>query len=317
MSAQLPKFTVGSAPHWRSRASITKTNLAFIVALLPTALAGAIAHSFGARAVKIDAAFGPVNPVLKTLVVEMGVNSGVLWLFGILGTLALAMGVGLFAEYLIQVVMRQPYDATNAHGALMGLLIALLCPPGIPWWMLGLGIFLAILVAKQLFGGIGSYPMHPAMVGALILLLSWPHAMVPVGGASIGAPFGSVVVVTALGGLALWLFGYIRWQTPVGVLLGVAVFTILFSGALKGGIFEQLSQGHVVLAAFFIATDSTCSPANRLAVFLYGFLVGALIMLIRAYGVWPDAIPFAILLANLLNPQLDRIRPRVRRVVRT
>jgi electron transport complex protein RnfD len=52
-------------------------------------------------------------------------------------------------------------------------------------------------------------------------------------------------------------------------------------------------------------------------VFLYGLLVGALIMLIRAYGVWPDAIPFAILLANLLNPHLDRLRPSVRRLVAT
>jgi electron transport complex protein RnfD len=125
-----------------------------------------------------------------------------------------------------------------------------------------------------------------------------------------------VVLVTALGGIALCLLGYIRWQTPLGVILGVAVFTLVFGGALDGGIFAQLSSGHVMLAAFFIATDSTCSPANRLAVFLYGILIGALIMLIRAYGVWPDAIPFAVLLANLLNPHLDHIRPPVRRVVR-
>jgi electron transport complex protein RnfD len=136
-----------------------------------------------------------------------------------------------------------------------------------------------------------------------------------VGAASIGAPEPGVVFVTALGGLALCWLGYVRWQTPLGVLLGVAVFTLIFGDALKGGIFEQLTSGHVMIAAFFIATDSTCSPANRLAVFLYGVLVGALIMLIRAFGVWPDAIPFAILLANLLNPHLDRIRPAVRRVV--
>jgi electron transport complex protein RnfD len=315
MNSKAAKFTVGSAPHWRSRTSITKMNMAFILALVPTLFAGAIAHSFGSRAVEINAAFGPVNPIVKLLVVEMGVDSGVLWLFGILGTVLLALGVGLMAEYLIQIVMRQPYHATNGHGALMGLLMALLSPPGIPWWMLALGIFVAILVGKQLFGGLGSYPMHPAMVGWLILLLSWPHALYPVGAASIGAPEPGVVFVTALGGLALCWLGYVRWQTPLGVLLGVAVFTLIFGGSLKGGIYEQLTSGHVMIAAFFIATDSTCSPANRLAVFLYGILVGALIMLIRAFGVWPDAIPFAILLANLLNPHLDRIRPAVRRVV--
>ncbi len=316
MIAEIPKFTVGSAPHKRSRISITKMNMAFILALVPTALLGAITHSFGSRAVKIDAAFGPVHPIVKILVVEMGVDSGVLWLFGILGTLILAAGVGLMAEYVIQIVMRQPYHATNGHGALMGLLMALFSPPGIPWWMLALGIFVAILVGKQLFGGLGSYPMHPAMVGLLILLLSWPHALYSVGASSIAAPGPGTVFVTALGGIALCLFGYIRWQTPIGVILGVAVFTLVFGGALEGGIFEQLTSGHVMLAAFFIATDSTCSPANRLAVFLYGVLIGALIMLIRAYGVWPDAIPFAVLLANLLNPHLDQLRPPVRRVVR-
>ncbi len=126
-------------------------------------------------------------------------------------------------------------------------------------------------------------------------------------------PDASTLAVLRL--IVLCLLGHIRWQIPLGVLLGVAVFTGVFQGALQEGLLEQLSSGHVVLAAFFIASDSTCSPANRLAGFLYGLLVGALIMLIRAYGVWPDAVPFAILLANLLNPHLDRIRPRVRRVV--
>ena len=65
----------------------------------------------------------------------------------------------------------------------------------------------------------------------------------------------------------------------------------------------------------FIATDSTTSPANRLAAFLSGLLTGVMIMLIRAYGIWPDAVPFAILLVNLLSPHLDRIRPKMRLVV--
>jgi len=311
VTGETPRFTVGTGPHWRTGSSITRMNLAFILALAPTALAGAIAHSFGSRAVEMTAALGPVHPVLKTLVVEMGVNTGVLWFFGILGTVGFGMGLGLLSEYLCQILMRQPYHATNGHGVLMGMILALLMPPGVPWWIMVLGIFLTIFLGKQIFGGIGGYPMHPAMVGWLILLLSWPHHLF---GASIATPHLAVIIVTAIGGTALCLMGIIRWRIPLGVFIGVAISTLLFRNSLDGGILEQLATGHVVLAAFFIATDSTSSPANRLAMWLHGLVTGLLIMLIRAYGIWPDAVPFAILLVNVVNPLLDRIRPRVKQV---
>jgi electron transport complex protein RnfD len=290
-------------------------NMTFILALLPTGLAGAVAHSFGERNVELNAAFGPLHPLLETLVVEMGVNAGVLWLFGILGTLALGMGTGLLVEYACQLLMRQPYHATNGHGVLMGMMMALLAPPSVPWWVLVLGVGVAIFLGKQIFGGIGGYPMHPAMVGWLILLLSWPHHLYPLGSASIAAPHVAAVVTTLLGGIVLWLTGYIRWQIPAGVLAGTALAALLFRNALGGTFLDQFLTGHVVLAAFFIATDSTCSPANRLASLLHGLFTGFLIVLIRAYGIWPDAVPFAVILVNVLHPLLDRIRPRVRTAV--
>ncbi len=314
MTIPTARFTVGAAPHWRTPTSITRMNLAFLAALLPTALAGAIVHAFGSRNVEVTGAFGPLNVLLETGVHQMGVDSGPLWLLGILGTLLLGMGVGLLAEYACQVAMRQPYHATNGHGVLMGLILTMLCPPGVPAWMLAGGIFLAIFIGKQIFGGIGGYPMHPAMVGWLILMLSWPHQLYPVGSASIGAPNAAVIVVTALGGIGLCLSGYVRWHIPVGVLAGAAISSLVFGGALEGGVLEQLFTGHIVLMAFFIGTDTTTSPANRLAALLYGLSLGVLVMLIRAYGVWADAVPFAVALGNLLNPLLDRIRPKTRAV---
>ncbi len=315
MTTETTRFTVGSAPHWRTRTSLRRMNFTFIAALLPTALAGVIAHAFGFLDTRVDASFGAINPALQAGVREMGIGSGALWLFGILGTLALGMGAGLLSEYASQIIMRQPYQAVSGHGILMGLLMALFSPPDIPSWVLAIGVFVAIFAGKQIFGGIGAYPMHPAMIGWLVLLLSWPHFLYPVGAASIGSPHVAVVIVTAISGLALCLSGYVRWQIPLGVLLGVALFSLLLGSSLDGGVLKQLATGHVVIAAFFVATDSTCSPANRLAAFLYGLFIGFLIILIRAYGIWPDAVPFAILLGNVLNPLLDRIRPRVRRVV--
>jgi len=102
----------------------------------------------------------------------------------------------------------------------------------------------------------------------------------------------------------------------------VVVFSLVFQGDLTTGIVgqpasivDQLLTGHVALAAFFLATDSTSSPANKLAKLIYGFGTGFLIVLIRAYGIWPDAVPFAILLMNVMSPLLDRIRRGVKKVV--
>lgn len=312
MFGQKAKLTVGPGPHWRSRASVTQINLFFLLALLPTVVLGAIIHSFGARSVQLHSGFAPVNPILKILAVELGVSSGALWLLAISGMVLFAMGTALIVEYLCQLIMRQPYHATNLHGVLIGLLLVLLMPPSAPLWLVALGVALAIVIGKQIYGGIGGYPLHPALVGYLMLLLSWPQYLYPIGAGSLAAPHPAVVIATAIGGLVLALSGAIRLRISIGVILGVMIFTLVFHQRLDGGIVSQLVTGHVMLAAFFLATDATCSPANKTAAFLYGFGVGFLIMLIRAYGIWPDAVPFAVLLMNIVNPLADRLRPRVK-----
>jgi len=280
-------LTVGSAPHHRTRYSVTMMNVAFIVLLLPAAIAAIITQP--------DAAS----------------------MLGIAGMLALGAGTGLLGEYLMQVVMRQSYLATNGHGALMGLLLAFILPASVPWWVLVMGVLVAIFVGKQIFGGIGFYPFHPAMVGWVILLLSWQHHVYPVGGASIAAADPMVIYATLGGGLLLALTGHIKWQISLGTLIGVALGAVLFQMVVPGlpGPMEQLLTGHVMLAAFFIGTDSSSSPANCPVKFIYGLCLGVMIMLVRAFGQWPDAIPFAVLLMNILNPLLDRIRPKVKEVV--
>ncbi len=311
----LPKFTVGFAPHWRTRSSITKMNFAFILALLPVVLASAAVQFYGTQAVRLDASFGPINTSLKAVLLGMGLDSGFLWFSGVLGTVMFGAGLGLLAEYLCQVFMRQPYHATNGHGALMGLLVALMMPVTVPLWVLFVAITSAIFVGKQIFGGIGDYPMHPAMIGWLIVLLSWPQYVNPIGTVSIAAAHPAVIIATIIGGIALWITGYIRIEIPAGILIGVAVFSLILQSNLGGGITDQLMTGHVMLAAFFLATDSTCSPANRKAGWVFGIGTGAMIMLIRAFGTWPDAIPFAIILMNVTYPIIDRLKPRVKKGV--
>jgi electron transport complex protein RnfD len=308
-------FTVGAGPHWRNKTSISKMNYAFLLALIPTALAGSLAHGFGPKAAELGATYETVNPLVRILTLEMGVNAGPLWMIGAFGTLALAVGTAILAEYASQIVMRQPYRANDGHAALMGLLIGLLLPPSVPWWVVVIGVGLAIFIGKSLFGGLGGYPMHPAAIGYLILLVSWPAYIVTPEYGSIASGHEAVVVITAMTGVGLWLTGYIRWQVPIAVLLGTLATSLVLWGPLDGKIIEQFSSGHVVLLAVFMATDSTCSPANRKAMWLHGFGIGFFVVLIRAFGIWPDAAPFALVLMNVLHPLVDRWKPKVRKVV--
>jgi len=312
--ANIPKFSVSFAPHIRSSGSITKTNLAFIFALLPAILVSASLQFIGSNAAKMNAALGPIDGNLKTVVVELGLDSGFLWFSGVLSMAVFGLGLGFFTEYLCQVFMKQPRYATNGHGALIGLLIVMLMPPSIPWWVLMIAIIVAIFAGKQIFGGLGGYPMHPALVGWLIVLLSWQYHVYPIGMKSIASTHASVIILTAIGGIALWLGGYIRIQIPFAVLASVLIFSYLFKDKLGGNLADQILTGHVVLVAFFMATDTTTSPANKLAQWIYGIGMGFLIVLIRAFGVWPDAIPFAVLLMNVMNPLIDRLKPRVEKV---
>ncbi len=308
----IPKFIVGFAPHWRTRDSITKMNLAFIFMLLSVVMASAISTFFDPDMANLSAvAAGPVSSFVKVLLYELGLKPNFIWFISILGTAIFGLSFGMLSEYGCQVLMRQPYHAFNGHGALMGLLVAMLMPPTVPVWVLAIAIITAIFIGKQVFGGIGGYPMHPALVGWLVILLSWPQYINPIGTSSIAALHPSAVIITALVGIILCLSGHIRFEIPVGVIIGVVAFSFIFQTKLDGSVIDQLLTGHVMLAAFFLASDSTSSPANIRAMWIYGVGVGFAIMLIRAFGIQPDAVPFAILLMNILFPLIDRLKPKV------
>ena len=287
MSSEQKIFTVGPAPHWRTKSSITKTNYAFLLALMPAAIVSAFSQP----------GFSEIARVI--------------------GLLALGAGTGLLTEYIIQLLMRQPYHATNGHGALMGLIFVMILPLTVPWWLVVLGVILSILVGKQIYGGIGGYPFHPAMVGYLIVLLSYSNLVYPIDMKTIAAAQPVIIYLTIVGGVVLLFLRHIKWQIPVAVIIGVLISSAIFKFVYPDMDcpLTQLMSGHVMLAAFFLATDSTSSPANRIPMWIFGIGVGVMIMLIRVYGVWPDAIPFAVMLMNILNPLIDRIRPRPKEMV--
>ena len=120
----------------------------------------------------------------------------------------------------------------------------------------------------------------------------------------IGETSGFLLV---LGGAYLLYRGYITWQIPVSVLGSIAVLTWIFGGEgyFGGDPLLALLSGGAILGAFFMATDYVTSPSNKSAQIAYGIGIGALTVLIRLKGGYPEGICYAILLMNPISTVLD------------
>ncbi len=267
------------------------------------------------------------------------------WGVPALRVMALAVATAIAAEALASKVMKRPAYVDNLHSALIGLLFAFLLPASAPWWLVAFGAAVCVLIGKMAFGGMGASPLAPALVGWAALYLSWPLLMDPNAaslhslyidplvrlkyfgvaaandiplldlllGRQIGALGASQVGLLALGGLFLCVKGAIRWEIPASFLAGVAITAGVFHALhpeLYASPLFHLCTGSVMLGAFFLATAPSSSPNRQLPMALFGLIGGALVILIRNFGIYTDGVPFAILLINLLMPQLELIRPR-------
>ncbi len=221
-------------------------------------------------------------------------------------------------------------------------LIALCVPPAMHPGILLAAVAMAVIVAKQLYGGIGRNVFNPAMVGYGAVLVAFPQAFAswdattgataldafrfrdgatvaeiwaaPVFGA-VGARGFEVVGAAALaGGLYLCAVRIANWRFPVAMLVGLGVCAALAydngsSSSLGSPLFHWFSGG-TMLAAFFIATDPVTAPSVPAAQWIFGLGIGVTIFVIRAFGGYPDGIAFAVLLGNLAAPALDRMMLR-------
>ncbi len=135
-------FILSSSPHLYSEASVSGIMGSVLVALLPATATGI--YLFGSHALLI---------------------------------ILVATGSAVAIEALCQKVLRRNITITDWSAAVTGLLLALNLPPGSPWWMALLGSGLAIVVGKQIYGGLGNNPFNPALVARVILLISFPVQM--------------------------------------------------------------------------------------------------------------------------------------------
>ncbi|MCP4022247.1 MAG: RnfABCDGE type electron transport complex subunit D [Desulfobacteraceae bacterium] len=308
------KLTVSHAPFWHDGDSLFQMNMNILLAALPAAIFGIF--QFGASA---------------------------------FGVLALSVGSAMFWELVMNMVSKKPLSIGDLDAAVIGLMFGMMLPPITPWWVVITGTFVAVIVGKMIFGGIGANPFNPALIGMAILMLSWkaffdfdtslvdfvfdftelaPLAAIKFQGAgaaemfsvgdlfmgkevgAIGSVFGLGLV---LGGIYLILRGYIRWEISLSFIVGIIVTAFIFnmvnSENYAGPLFHLFS-GYTLLGAFFLMTENSSSPVNTIPMFIYGFLGGLMIILMRNIGSYADGTVLAILLLNLVNPLIDNIRPK-------
>lgn len=299
------KLYLSTAPHIRSEQNTQSLMRDVIIALLPTTAAGIFFFGLSAA-----------------MVIALSVVSCVLF------------------EYLWQRITKQPIRISDLSAAVTGLILGLNLPSTAPWWMPVIGALFAIVVTKQLFGGIGDNFLNPALVARAVLLASWPARMTgatayaiptmwsgadavtsatPLAGyeastmdlflGNIPGTIGEVCKAAILLGLVYMLVRkVITWRIPVVFLAVFAVLSLLVG---ENPVVELLSGG-VLFGAVFMATDYTTSPMTPNGQYIYAALCGVLVCVIRNFGAYPEGVTYAILIGNIVTPLLDKYsRPKL------
>lgn len=271
------------------------------------------------------------------------------------------VGTCVICEWVARRAMARDAGITDLSAVVTGILLAFNLPPALPTWMAALGSVFAIVVAKQLFGGIGYNPFNPALAGRVFLLISFPVHMttwspwrIPSPAAGINAitsatPLGLLKTSLSQGTMPYQFDGATAWQFLLGVkngcigevsglalLIGAAYLLyrkciywqvpafFIGSVAVIAGILWKVDPAHnlsplfhvlsggVILGAFFMATDMVTSPVTKTGMAIFGAGCGALTMIIRKWGGYPEGVSFAILIMNAVVPLINRgTRPRV------
>lgn len=311
VSQQSPSLhTVTAPPFWHCGRTVTGDMYRLLVALVPAALLGV--YRFGYDALTV---------------------------------LAVAGLTAVITEALIQRLMEQSPSAHDFTALADGILLAFLLPATAPWWLVAVGSAVTIILGRMVFGGFGGSPVCAPAVGWCVLTVSWPAYMDLNGmllrwdlveplselkyfgveaisgislsslvfGQNLGALGASQAGLVLAAGVALLCMGQIRWYIPVSYLAGVfgtALIYWLIDPQLYASPLFHLLAGTTMFTAFFLLPYPSASPVFRIPMILFGLMAGALTILIRVYGIYPDGAPFAVLLANLCTPLLDLIQPK-------
>lgn len=242
----------------------------------------------------------------------------------------------VITEYLYEYFMHKPITVGDFSAVVTGLLLALNLPVAAPLWIGALGGVFAILIVKQLFGGLGQNFMNPALAARCFLLISFaghmtnftfdtysaatPLAILKETGAvedtfsmitgNIAGTIGETSVIAILiGAVFMILMGVISIRIPLTYILSFTVFIILFGGHGLDAQFitTHLAGGGLMLGAWFMATDYVTSPITKSGQIIFGILLGVLTGLFRLFGGSTEGVSYAIIIGNLLVPLIEKV----------
>lgn len=307
----MSNFVVSGTPHVRSKESIQSIMRDVVIALTPATLMG-------------------------------------IFYFGIPALILVVVSIAsaVFFEWLYQKATKKTVTISDLSAVVTGLLLAMNLPASAPVWVPIVGCAFAIIISKQLFGGLGQNFINPALAGRAFLLASYPTEMttwtsagnfgadavavatplaqlkagvmpeaslVDVLVGNIGGCIGETCAIALIaGGIYLIVKHVISWKIPVIYIGTVFVLSaILGRNGLDQPVYE-LFVGGLMLGAFFMATDYASSPVTPKGQIIFALGCGLLTTLIRVYGGYPEGVSYSILIMNLCVPLIERFtQPKI------
>ena len=297
----MDKLIVSPSPHDENYTKTTNIMLNVIIALLPAW--GAAVYFFGLRVIPLT---------------------------------AVCIGSCIFFEYLCRAMMKRSNTIGDLSAVVTGLILAMNLPSTLPYWMAVIGSFVAIVIVKQLFGGLGQNFANPAITARIVLMISFPAAMtkwvepfthtdldaissatpLPLAGTDnavsyldlflgkTGGCLGETCALALLiGGLYLAARKIISLAAPLSFIGSLFILSWI-SGSDP---VYQILAGGVFLGAFFMATDYATTPITTKGKIVFGLGCGIITFIIRRFGSYPEGVSFSILLMNVLTPYIEQL----------
>ena len=299
----MDKLILSVSPHLRNKTNTTIIMLDVVIALLPALVMSAVV--FGLRAL---------------ILVAVCVASCVL------------------AEFLFGLLVKKPCTIGDLSAVVTGILLAFNLPVGLPIWQAVIGSVVAIIVVKQLFGGLGMNFANPAIVGRIVMFLAFSGTMsnyqipdatgelvatatplVATGndvptlfnlfiGNNNGCIGETCAAALIAGGIYLVIRKVITFHIPVVFIGTVFVLSLLVvpegQTALNYALYQILSGG-LMLGAIFMATDYVTSPYTKWGKVIFAVGCGLITFAIRQFGSYPEGVSFSILFMNILTPYIN------------
>lgn len=278
------------------------------------------------------------NIMLNVIIALLPAWGAAIYFFGlrVIPLTAVCIGSCIFFEYVCRRMMKRDNTVGDMSAAVTGLILAMNLPVTLPYWMAVIGAFVAIVVVKQLFGGLGQNFANPAITARIVLMVSFTSEMTrwikpldydydAVSSATplvlaksgedlpsyldlfLGKTGGCLGEVCALGLLIGGL--YLAVRKIISLAAPLSFIGSLFILSWIGGEdpVYQILAGGVFLGAFFMATDYATTPITTKGKIVFGLGCGIITFVIRSFGSYPEGVSFSILLMNVLTPYIEQL----------